>query len=211
MNLKLKHKSDLHLLRKLWHTSGVVGLFLVWVIFNFPMSFYFYLALWLLFVPGDVVRVYIPKYNAFFNKLFSPILRASEANRLAGTTYLLSSVLFISFIFPHKIVSMSLLFLAFADPIASFVGIKWGKHKIFGHKSVEGFVAAFTVCFMVTYFYLKPDEISTLVLLCLAIFAGLCGALAELIPLGKMDDNFTMPILSSVSIYFLFMIFNIQL
>lgn len=211
MNLNLKHKSDLHLLRKLWHASGVIGLFFVWFCFPFPNSFYFYLALWLLFVPGDIVRVYIPKYNALFNKLFSPILRSSEANRLAGTTYLLSSVLFISLVFPHEIVSLSLLFLAFADPIASFVGIKWGKHKIFGHKSMEGFMAALLVCFLVTYVYLKPHGIHSAVLLSLAIFAGLCGALAELIPLGKMDDNFTMPILSSVSIYFLFIIFNIQL
>ena len=137
-------------------------------------------------------------------------MRGTEYSKLAGTTYLLTGVLLIAVMFNKEIVSLSLLFLAFADPIASFVGIKWGKHKIFGHKSYQGFLAAFAVCTLITYIFLSHFNV-TAPILGIAILAGLCGALAELIPLGQMDDNFTMPILSSICLYFLFIFFNIQL
>lgn len=210
MNIEFKKKSDLHLLRKAWHMLGVLGLFFIWNLFSYPMSSYLFIVLWLCFVPGDIIRVKYPQYNKIFNNLFKPILRSSELNKLAGTTYLLTSVIFISFIFSHAIVSLSLLFLAFADPIASFVGIKWGRHKIFGHKSYQGFFAAVAVCMIITYIFLSYYNVPGNILL-IAALAGLCGALAELIPLGQMDDNFTMPILSSICLYFLFIFFTIQL
>lgn len=210
MSLEFKKKSDLHLLRKAWHILGVLMLFLIWNLFKFPTSLFIFITCWLFFVPGDIIRVRHPEYNKVFNKLFKHILRSSELDRLAGTTYLLTSVIFISVLFSHSIVSLSLLFLAFADPIASFVGIKWGRHKIFGHKSYQGFFAAFTVCTIITFLFLTYHQVNSSVWT-VAIIAGLCGALAELIPLGQMDDNFTMPILSSICLYFLFIFFNIQL
>jgi diacylglycerol kinase (CTP) len=210
MKTEFKQKSDLHLFRKAWHMGGVMILFLIWIFFKFPISTYIFAACWIVFVPGDVVRIKYPEYNKIFNKLFKLILRSTELDRLAGTTYLLTSVIFISMLFSHTIVGLSLLFLAFADPLASYAGIKWGRHKIFGHKSYEGFFAAFVVCAIITYSVLSYLGISTN-LFYLSLIAGLCGALAELIPLGKMDDNFTMPILSSICLYFLFIFFNIQL
>lgn len=208
MDVEFKKKSDLHLLRKAWHMLGVLGLFFIWNLFKFPTSTYILMTCWLLFVPGDILRVKFPKYNKIFNQLFKLILRSSELNKLAGTTYLLTSVIFISLLFSSSIVSLSLLFLAFADPIASFVGIKWGRHKIFGHKSYQGFFAALVVCTVLTFLFLNYYHFSENLIL-ISLLCGLCGALAELIPLGQMDDNFTMPILSSICLYFLFIFFNI--
>lgn len=210
MITEFKKKSDLHVLRKVWHAGGVVGLILIWILFKFPISLFLFIVCWIIFVSGDIVRLNNSKYNRLFNGWLKPILRSSEVNKLAGTTYLLTSVIFISILFPHAIVTLSLLFLAFADPIASFVGIKWGRHKIIGHKSLEGFLAAILVCSSLTYMFLSYNKIDSNIIL-ISILAGLCGALAELIPLGKMDDNFTMPILSSICLYFLFIAFNIQL
>jgi len=210
MNVEFKKKSDLHLLRKAWHMLGVLALFFIWNFFNYPLSSYIFIALWLIFVPGDIIRVKYPHYNKLFNTWLKPLLRSSELNKLAGTTYLLTSVIFISFTFSQSIVSISLLFLAFADPLASYVGIKWGRHKIFGHKSYQGFFAAFAVCTSVTCFYLSYYNVTGNILP-LALLAGLCGALAELIPIGQMDDNFTMPILSSICLYLLFIFFTIQI
>lgn len=210
MNIEFKKKSDLHLLRKAWHMLGVLGLFFIWNLFTYPTSSIIFIALWLAFVPGDIIRVKYPRYNKIFNTLFKAILRSTELDKLAGTTYLLTSVIFISFIFSHSVVSLSLLFLAFADPIASFVGITWGRHKIFGHKSYQGFFAALIVCIILTYFFLSYHNLGVNILF-IAVLAGLCGALAELIPIGQMDDNFTMPIFSSICLYFLFIFFSIPL
>jgi diacylglycerol kinase (CTP) len=205
---ELKKKSDLHLIRKIWHMGGVLVLYFIWVYLKKPFNLYIFIALWFVFVPVDFLRMKFPQVNKIFSKIFQIIMRASELNHLAGTTYLLTSTVFIALLFPFHVVSLSLLFLAFADPLASFVGIKWGRRKIFGHKSIEGFSAAFLICTTVTYLYLGyflNFENKLLV----SVLAGACGALAELVPIRKLDDNFTMPILSSVSLYFLFIVFNI--
>ncbi len=206
-----KKKSDLHLPRKIWHMGGVLILYLIWTRFSYPINIYIFAAIWLAFVPPDIFRQYSIRFRNYFNQFFKLIMRSSEVDKLAGTTYLLTSVLFISILFSSTIVSLSLLFLAFADPLASYFGIKFGRHKIFGHKSIEGFLAAFVVCTGITFLSLKNRVESGDQFFLLVALSGLCGALAELIPIGKMDDNFTMPILSSICLYFLFIFFNIPL
>lgn len=210
-NADYKKKSDLHLPRKIWHMGGVLVLFSIWNYFSKLESLWIYSILWVALVPIDFIRLKTPQLNQFFSRIFKIIMRSSELNQLAGTSYLLTSVIIIAFLFPPPIVSLSLLFLAFADPLASFVGIKWGRHKIFGHKSYEGFFAALIVCSAVTcfYFFNRGLEIQNYYLVIL--FSGLIGALAELIPVGKLDDNLTMPILSSICLYFLFIFFSISI
>jgi dolichol kinase len=162
---------------------------------------------WLLFVPADFIRQKNPEVNRTLSNLFRPIMRSNELNRLAGTSYLLTGALIISLCFNRYVVSLSLLFLAFADPIASYIGIKYGKDKIFGHKSVQGFVAAFFVCSVLCFIFLFYNQVQEH-LFVVSLFAGLVGATAELIPVWKFDDNLTMPVLSCLGLSVLFYFFN---
>lgn len=203
-----KNRSDLHLARKIWHISGVFAMFLGWFFLPQWLSLSLLGLGWVLFVPADVVRQKNPNVNRTLSNLFRPIMRSSELNRLAGTSYLLTGALIIALFFNRHVVSLSLLFLAFADPIASYVGIKYGKDKIFGHKSVQGFIAAFGVCSVLCFIFLFYNQVESH-LLVVSLFAGLIGALAELVPLGKLDDNFTMPVLSCFGLSLLFYFFNL--
>jgi dolichol kinase len=203
----LKNRSDLHLARKAWHMSGVFTMFLCWQFAPYWVSMTLLVIGWLFFVPADFLRQKNPELNERLSKIFRPIMRRSEFNRLAGTTYLLTGALVITLLFNRGVVSLSLLFLAFADPIASFVGIKYGKDKIFGHKSVQGFVAAFVVCALLCYIYLTYNHVVDFIFI-VSLLAGLIGAMAELIPLAKLDDNFTMPVISSVGLSIVFYFFG---
>ena len=203
-----KSKSDLHIARKVWHMSGVFTLFACWQNFPYWLSMTLLGLAWISFVPADFLRQRNSKLNDFVSTAFKPIMRGSEYNRLAGTTYLLTGVLLIAALFTKEVVSLSLLFLAFADPIASFVGIKYGTIKIFGHKSLQGFLAAVAVCFLATLAFLSYYDVKTNLLL-VAIVAGFIGAVAELVPLAKIDDNFTMPLMSSLGLASLFYFFNV--
>lgn len=203
-----KKRSDVHIARKIWHMAGVTIFFIGWTLFPFWLSMTLLILAWFVFVPADLVRLYNPNLNKIVTRWFKPIMRKNELDRPAGTTYLLTGVIFIGCLFPSQIVGLSLLFLAYADPIASYIGIRHGKDKIFGHKSVQGFVAAFVVCFIVTYAFLYLKNISDYILI-VSLISGLIGALAELIPIAKIDDNFTMPVLSSIGLYFVFTFFNI--
>jgi dolichol kinase len=42
-----------------------------------------------------------------------------------------------------------------------------------------------------------------------SLLAGLIGALAELVPIAKLDDNFTLPVMSSLGLYILFYLFGL--
>lgn len=204
----LKKRSDIHYARKIWHMSGVFTMFLAYVYLPPALSMTILVASWCLFVPFDFLRQRNPALNDWAVHAFKPIMRQSEVKRLAGTTFLLSGVLLVDILFPRPVVALTLLFLAFADPIASYFGILYGKDKIFGHKSIQGFMAAFFVCAIVTFFFLLYHNYLMDRLIVVSLFAGLVGAFAELIPVGKLDDNLTLPVMSAIGLTILFYFFG---
>lgn len=204
----LKKRSDIHYARKIWHMSGVFTMFLAYVYLPPAVSMSILVVAWCLFVPFDFLRQKYPALNDWALHAFKPIMRQSEAKNLAGTTYLLTGVLTVDILFPRPVVALTLLFLAFADPIASYFGILYGKDKIFGHKSIQGFMAAFFVCMGLTLVYLLTHNYLTDRLIVVSLLAGLVGAFAELIPIGKLDDNLTLPLMSAIGISILFYFFG---
>ncbi len=161
-----------------------------------------------LFVGLDLLRQRYKALNDLALHVFGPVMRQSEAHKLAGTSFLITGVTLVVIIFPPEIVSLTLLFLCFADPLASYVGIRYGKEKILGNKTIQGFLAAFVTCLICSYVYLSflnfpPDR-----LLIFSLLAGLLGSLAELIPIAKIDDNFSLPVVSAIGLYVLFYFFG---
>ena len=203
-----KKRSDIHYARKIWHVLSVLLMFLAYLYLPPAVSMAMLIVGWFLFVGVDVMRQSRPALNDWALHAFKYILRESEVNKLAGTTYLVTGVLVVDVFFPRPIVALTLLFLAFADPIASLIGIKYGKDKIFGHKSIQGFMAAFVVCLIACFLFLHFNNYLLDRIVVVSLFAGLIGAFAELIPIGKLDDNLTLPILSAIGLYILFYFFG---
>jgi diacylglycerol kinase (CTP) len=203
-SVELKKRSDIHWFRKIWHMGGVG--FMAFIYSHVPV----YVSLLVLGVVCaigislDILRQSNPRLNQILMARFGAIMRDHESNHLAGTSYLLIGVLVVALIFPPEIVMLTLLFVGLADPIASFVGIRMGKDKIFGHKSLQGSMAAFLVCVFVTYIYLYTHAILMDRIVVVSLLAGLIGSLAELIPIAKIDDNLSMPIVSSTGLWVLF-------
>lgn len=204
----LKQRTEIHWARKLWHMSTVFGMFLFWVFAPTETSKTVLLISWIAFVPIDFLRQTSPPLNEWLVHAFKPIMRQSEVNKLAGTTYLITGVLVVAFLAPRSVTSLTLLFLAFADPIASYVGIRYGRDKIMGHKSLQGTIGAYVVCFALSLLYLAALNQSLDRVIVFSLIAGAVGALAELIPIGKLDDNFSLPVLSAIGLYLLFYFFG---
>ncbi len=205
---KLKLRTDLHLARKIWHMGGVSLIAFIYSQIPEKTSIALLSLAWFLFVPFDFARQRYPAVNEVALLVFKPIMRQHEVNKIAGTTYLLSGLLLVACLFPPQIVLITMLFLAFADPIASYVGIRYGKDKIFGGKSLQGSMAAFFVCAVITFLYLSFHWLLMERLIVVSIAGGIIGALAELVPIGKLDDNFTLPVLSAMALWFLFTVFG---
>jgi dolichol kinase len=206
--MTLHARDDIHLARRLWHFLGVMGiLYLYWkippekaraavLVFCLPL------------VAIDIARLYSPAMNKAMLILFKPFMRESERHRLAGITFMLIGVIINVLFLPRAVVPLTLLFLGVADPVASFVGIRYGKDKLVGNKSLQGSFAAFVACFVLACGYLSYLGLMHERLFIVCLLAGLIGALSELMPVGKLDDNLVFPVMSGVLLTGLFSIFG---
>jgi dolichol kinase len=209
----LKKRSDLHLARKVWHTCGVLFIAYLHIVIPRNMALLLLTSVSFLTITTDLVRINSVKFNSMVMHVFQPIMRDNEVNRLSGNTFLIIGVLFIELFFSKDIVLLTLFFLAFADPCASYFGIKYGKQKIIGSKSLEGFIAAVIICFVITFLFLTAkngnidilkQKLNLVNILFLSLASALVGAFSELIPIAKLDDNLTLPMLSATGLYIIF-------
>lgn len=203
-----KKRSDVHLARKIWHISGVMLLFIGYEIFPETVSKVAILLLFILFVGVDLYRLRNRNFNLLVTHFLRPIMRQSEIDQLAGTTYLMAGVSILVYSFDPIIVKLSLIFLALADPIASYFGIRYGKDKIWGDKTLQGFLAGFFVCSACSFLFLYFYDYNVWRAVAVSFIGGLIGALAELIPIAKLDDNLTIPVASGLGLSLVFYIFG---
>jgi diacylglycerol kinase (CTP) len=198
---QLRVRTDLHILRKIWHiTTGVVGLV---IFFSRQVSenkmaqvlFIFSVISFLI----EILRLKNESINAIVLKVMKPFMRESEKNSLSGMPFYALGVSLSLFFFAPKIAVLSILFLVLADPIASFFGILYGTDKILPNKSLQGSLAAFTVCYLVTLVYGLIHTGSSMNLLVFAIIGGFIGSLSELFSYF-VDDNLCIPVLSGLGL-----------
>lgn len=204
----LKQRSDLHLSRKLWHCAGICAMTAVYNLLGAQIAWLALLAVSAFIIPLDILRLRKPSLNRATLKVFGPLMRKHESNAISGMTYLYIGCMFLLLFENPHIVTLTLLFLAFGDPIASFFGIRYGKDRILGRKTLQGTMAAFCVCTVLSAIYYYSNNLMTERLLIVAPVSGLIGALAELLPIGKLDDNLTFPVASSCLIWVLFQVYG---
>jgi len=204
----LKTKSDLHLQRKLWHFLTVLLMAFLYDYLGRERALIVLLCFMIVFIPLDILRLRFDAINEIIIKLFRTVMRRSEINTLAGTTYLLTGVFIIAYLFKKDIVMLTLLFLAAADPMASYIGVRYGKDSIGKNKSLQGTIAAFLCCTIVALGFYLYNEIMIERVILVSVLSGIIGAFSEFFPIGKLDDNLTLPIISSLLLWILFGIFS---
>lgn len=196
-NIPLHRRHQLHLARKLWHSSGVGAILWVYLALSPEWRSPMAVAFWVFVVLADFIRLKNPQLNRLVLQVMKPFMREHERHQLAGTTSLATGVAIVILVFPWHVVLLSLLFLALADPIASGFGILYGKDKLFGHKSLQGSLAAFGVsaCLGAAFFLWAEEPWARVFLF--SFLAGAIGSISELVPIGDLDDNLTMPLISA--------------
>lgn len=198
----LRMRSDLHLTRKVWHIStGLIGLFIyrktglsVDVVASVLLSFAVAAFLF------ELLRLRNEKVNQLAMILMKPVMRESERNSVSGLPFYALGVSLALFFFPERIAILAILFLIFADPIASFFGILYGRDKILPNKSLQGTVAAFSVCYIATIIYGLVYIGPSMNLLVFAIAAGIIGSVSEMCS-QFIDDNLCIPVVSGLGLY----------
>jgi diacylglycerol kinase (CTP) len=206
--IRLHLRNDLHLARKTWHM--VMGLVIV-AIYMSGMSrstavVTLGCALGIdLFI--ETLRLRIPAFNEKVLRVMGPLMRSNEVNQLSGTPYYLSATILAIGIFPQPIAVLSILYLAFGDPVASLFGILYGKRslKLATGKSLVGTAAGVLTCTVIGYAFLSSLGIRPDLVILMSLIGGIAGGAAELLPL-EVDDNFSIPMVSGFALWLAFIL-----
>lgn len=172
----------------------------------FPIGYYFghkpgatiFISfLFILILIFEVERFKKPGFNRWVFEHLSSLVKSKERFQPIGTTYFLFGVLLTVILFPHHIVVASLTFLALGDVVAAAVGERYGRIKILG-KTLEGSITFFITAFVAGLLLMRLPRMQMEGLnLELVIWGAVSATVVELLSF-KIDDNLTVPILTSL-------------
>lgn len=171
--------------RRLFHAVlGLVFAALLWTI-EPPRTaaLFVFGSLALVLLAADLTRLFVPRLNAMFFRTFRAFASPREARRIASSTWYVVGILACLALFPTEIVVPAIVVLAVADPVANYVGRRWGARRL-GTGTVEGAAAFVMVAFLLLRLFVPSGA---------ALVAALVAALAELLP-WELDDNLVIPL-----------------
>lgn len=134
----------------------------------------------------DVVRLRFGKAHALFFSAFRHLASPREARGSASSTWYALGMILALALFAREAAVSGILVLAFADPISSYSGRRWGRRPFLG-ASMEG-----TLVFGLTAFTVLAFRHA----LPVAAAAAVVCALAERLS-WPLDDNLTIPVVGA--------------
>ena len=172
----------------------------------FPLGYYFghkpgatifISTLFILMLVFEIERFSYPGFNRWIFEHFGSLVKSKERFQPIGTTYFLLGALLTVILFPHYIAVASLTFLAVGDVAAAVVGERYGRIKI-RNKSLEGTITFFITALVAGFALMQLPRMQMEGLnLQLVIWGALTATLVEFLSF-KIDDNLTVPILTSL-------------
>ncbi|MGE0712873.1 MAG: diacylglycerol/polyprenol kinase family protein [Planctomycetota bacterium] len=191
-------RHSIHWKRKVFHVLGVGAAALTYALTSVTAlnACLILGSIAAIFVTLDVLRFFVPSLNKKVKRDFGPFMRDYELDGISGSSWFFIAGLITIAAFYKPAAALGMLYLAVGDPIASAVGVKWGRIKLPGGKSLEGSLALTLICalagtaLLTLRFGYAPYAAAGV-----ACVAALAAAFAEWCPINKkMDDNFTVPI-----------------
>lgn len=144
-----------------------------------------------IYVLLDVIRFLIyPKFNKFLIKKMR-FMKEYEYTHIFTAHYLFWGFFITTFLFSKEIAVLCMAYLILGDGFASQIGKRYGKHKIFRGRSLEGSIAGFTAALISGLILINFLNIS----LVLAVIGALIATLVEMFTFWA-DDNLTVPIIT---------------
>lgn len=142
----------------------------------------------------EILRKVAPGSYGVMVKYSKGILKEKAGFLLGSTNFLIANIFCIIF-FSKSVAIASLVFLTFGDAMATIIGKKYGKIRIFKGKSLIGTGSFFLTCMLlgIGMKFLPGIQLGFLVILIGAFVA----ALVELLPI-PLDDNLTVAPLTCI-------------
>ena len=197
--LALPTRSAMNWPRKIFHMIGIgsTGLTLALSSLESAAALLIISCVAALVVTPDLLRFWFPSFNERVFRDFGFIMRDYEQHRMSGMSWFLLGMILVLSVAPPAIAGLAVLLLAFGDPWASIIGIRFGKRRILGgRKTLEGVLGGFAVCFVVSVCYFGLSGlVSAGAVVPAALLAAAAAAFAETISGSRVDDNFAIPVI----------------
>ncbi len=147
----------------------------------------------------ELTRARFPRWNAQLMKILGPIAHPHEWRRVNSSTWYGTGLLTVAVLCARPACAVGVAVLALGDPIAGFVGRRWGRVRVRHGRTLEGslaFVVAGTLAAVGALAVFRPETLS--MMLAQALVGALAGAVAEVVS-TRMDDNFTIPVAAALA------------
>jgi dolichol kinase len=175
--------------RKLFHAVNAVVISTALTVLDLPRTWELAIlgGLFLVLLAGDLIRLAVPRANHFFYSAFQALASPREVSGLASSTWYALGVFVAVLVAPRAAAISSILVLGLADPVASWVGVRWGRRAFLGG-TLEGSVAF--VCVAAVVLFVRHPSAAALAI---AIVAGLAERRS-----WPLDDNLAIPVVCAV-------------
>jgi dolichol kinase len=147
----------------------------------------FFLLLFIAFEPYRIKHGIPVKKAADMAK---PLMRPQEKRGIGGHIFFATGAFIAVLVYPHEIAIAILLISTLADGGAAVVGLRWGKHKLIGKKTIEGSLTLFLIALVLAALLVKP--------LLAAFLGAIVAVFVELLPI---NDNLTIPVVAGLTMY----------
>jgi len=137
--------------------------------------------------------------NERLMRFFGPVAHAHEWHRVNSATWYATALLLMAFVVPLEAAEVGVVVLAVADPMAGFVGRRFGRRRLASGRSFEGAAAFATTGALAAFAWMSVAGTYGASRLGLAVVAGLVGAVVELF-VSRVDDNLAVPLGTSLAV-----------
>jgi dolichol kinase len=194
-------RKSLQLPRRLFHCSMGLGVGLVYqFLLTHSRAIYILGFCACVVYILEQIRINYPELAGNVKIINKYLFRAEEQlKESAGVPYVMG-VLLTLISFPKVVALVAIYTLAIADPLSAIIGIRFGKTKVVENKSLEGSLAFFGSCFLITFlvffWWTSFLQIMLGTIILLSFLVAIICSLFEMIPL-RIDDNLTIPLFTA--------------
>lgn len=206
----LPGRKDLHLGRRLFHFINAFVLASLYALFLDHKQLVYILGtlasvLYLL----EQIRINYPELHPKLSWTYEMFLRAEERLKESAAIPYVMGVLLTILTFPKVVALISVYTLAIGDPLSAIIGIRFGRHRVFPGKTIEGSLAFFASCFTCAYLVtsLAMGDFN-LKLAAIAAIIATASSIFETLPL-RLDDNLTIPLFTGLSSWIVLTAFGV--
>ncbi len=199
MRVKKLHKEILRKLFHLYQLPMIVGYVVLRYYFSERIAIFSVVVVLVIILEYEFLRLDL---NVKVPDPFG-IMRPHEKKNLSGMLFVALSTIVVFAVFDFKIAITAMLIMVFGDLASSLVGIKYGKHKIKGKKTLEGFLGGLLVNLLIAAIFLWEFPL-------IVVSMALVGSIVEVLTY-KLDDNLTVPISAAFAGHTVAFLFGVNL